>query len=94
MPVLLPRKSLRLGLVGLLLLAGCSAPPTTPTVTSTKLASEAGLVEVTVTVPDDLNEAPFDEPRKALVPKDWTLSVWARLPRPRLAVWAPVTMRL
>jgi glucose/arabinose dehydrogenase len=88
MPVLLPRKSFRLSLVGLLLLAGCSSAPTQPTAT-TSSASDAGLVEVTVAVPDDMAEEPFDEPRKALVPKDWTLSVWARLPEPRLAVWAP-----
>jgi glucose/arabinose dehydrogenase len=45
---------------------------------------------VTVTVPnDDLSAPPFDEPRKALVPKGWTLSVWHRLPKPRLAAWAP-----
>lgn len=88
MPVLLPRKSLRLSLVGLLLLAGCSAAGTQPAATP-RSASEADLVEVTVSVPDDMAEEPFDEPRKALVPKDWTLSVWARLPKPRLAAWAP-----
>ncbi|MCW2589665.1 MAG: SMP-30/gluconolaconase/LRE-like region [Mycobacterium sp.] len=89
MPVSLPRKSLRLGLVGLLLLAGCSSTHTAPTATPTRPASESGLVEVTVAVPDDMAEPPFDEPRKALVPKDWSLSVWARLSKPRLAVWAP-----
>jgi glucose/arabinose dehydrogenase len=89
MPVSLPRKSLRLSLFGLLLLTGCSSTPTVPTATSTRPASESGLVEVTVAVPDDMAEPPFDEPRKALVPKDWSLSVWARLSKPRLAVWAP-----
>jgi glucose/arabinose dehydrogenase len=88
MRALPPRKSLRFGLVGLLLLAGCSSTPTPPTAT-TRPASEAGLVEVAVTVQDDMAEAPFDVPRKALVPKDWTLSVWARLSKPRLAAWAP-----
>ncbi|BDX29613.1 gluconolactonase [Mycobacterium antarcticum] len=48
-----------------------------------------GLTEVTVDVPGDLAAAPFDEPRKALVPNGWTMSVWARLPKPRLATWAP-----
>lgn len=49
----------------------------------------AGLTEVTVQVPDDLVAAPFDEPRKALVPNGWTMSVWTRVPKPRLATWAP-----
>ncbi len=33
--------------------------------------------------------APFDEPRQAVVPRGWTLSVWARTSKPRLTVWAP-----
>jgi glucose/arabinose dehydrogenase len=49
----------------------------------------AGLEEVTVQVPDDFAARPFDEPRKALVPEGWTLSVWARIPQPRLAAWTP-----
>jgi glucose/arabinose dehydrogenase len=90
MPGLLPRKSLRLGLVGLLLLAGCASGPRPPTVPAASgSTSNGGLVEVTVSVPDDMAQQPFDQPRKALVPKDWTLSVWARLPGPRLAAWAP-----
>ena len=57
---------------------------------ATQPPAEAGLEEVTVAVPDDdLTAPPFDEPRKALVPKGWTMSVWHRLPKPRLAVWAP-----
>jgi glucose/arabinose dehydrogenase len=36
-----------------------------------------------------LDSAPFDTPRRALVPPGWTMSVWARVPRARLAVWAP-----
>ena len=79
-------------LVGVLLLAGCStsAPPASETTTAESQApSAAGLDEVTVQVPGDLAAEPFDEPRKALVPKGWTMSVWARVPKPRLAVWAP-----
>jgi glucose/arabinose dehydrogenase len=34
-------------------------------------------------------QAPFDEPRQALVPAGWTLSVWARIPKARLAAWTP-----
>lgn len=36
-----------------------------------------------------MTQAPFDEPRQALVPQGWTMSVWARMPKPRLAAWAP-----
>jgi glucose/arabinose dehydrogenase len=74
-------------------LAGCSSTP--PPVTdstgsnSTRPPIETGLEEVTVTVPDDLAAAPFNEPRKALVPKGWTMSVWQRLPKPRLMAWTP-----
>ena len=32
---------------------------------------------------------PFDEPRQALVPEGWTMSVWARIPEARLAAWTP-----
>jgi glucose/arabinose dehydrogenase len=77
------------GLTGALLLTGCSSTPPAPGTTADRPASEAGLSEVTVQVPDDLGAAPFDEPRKALVPKGWTLAVWARVPKPRLAAWAP-----
>ncbi|MDT5179310.1 MAG: hypothetical protein QOJ95_3508, partial [Mycobacterium sp.] len=82
------RKSL--AVIGVLLLAGCSSstPPTSDT-TTTPAPGEAGLAEVTVQVPDDLAAVPFDEPRKALVPKGWTMSVWARVPKPRLMAWAP-----
>jgi glucose/arabinose dehydrogenase len=75
--------------------AACSStPPTGPssgTASSgtSSTAPAAGLATVTVTVPEDLGAAPFDEPRKALVPKGWTLSVWARMPKPRLLAWTP-----
>ncbi len=40
-------------------------------------------------MPDELTAAPFDVPRTALVPEGWTMSVWERLPKPRLEEWAP-----
>ncbi|MDP9165564.1 MAG: gluconolaconase [Actinomycetota bacterium] len=76
------------GLIGVLLLAGCSSS-TTPAGTAASTPVAAGLEEVTVQVADDFTAAPFDEPRKALVPKGWTMSVWTRIAKPRLAVWAP-----
>jgi glucose/arabinose dehydrogenase len=83
------RESLAVGLTALLLV-GCSSgsTPAAPG-SSSRPPAEAGLEEVTVTVSDDLAAQPFDEPRTALVPKGWTLSVWARLPKPRLEAWAP-----
>lgn len=93
MRVCLRHKALRRAtcFIGVLLLAGCStsAPPASETTAESQAPSAAGLAEVTVQVPDDLAAEPFDEPRKALVPKGWTMSVWARVPKPRLAVWAP-----
>jgi len=79
--------SVAAGLVGVLL-AGCSSGPA-PAPASTTPPAEAGLEEVTVAVTDDLAARPFDVPRKALVPKGWTLSVWSRIPQPRLAAWTP-----
>lgn len=73
-----------------LLLAGCSSSSSSTSDTTTSSPpGQAGLNEVTVHVPDDLDAAPFDEPRKALVPKGWSMSVWARVPKPRLEAWTP-----
>ncbi|MCV7420854.1 gluconolaconase [Mycobacterium yunnanensis] len=86
-----PRKTL--AVLSVLLMAGCSSntPPAADGTSTTASAAPraAGLEEVTVQVPGDLAAEPFDEPRKALVPKGWTMSVWARVPKPRLALWAP-----
>ena len=100
MRVWLRHKRTALALVGVALLAGCStspapnqATPSAPSAASTPApTSEApvtDLVPVTVQVNPDLDESPFDEPRQALVPSGWTLSVWARVPKARLAAWTP-----
>jgi glucose/arabinose dehydrogenase len=52
-------------------------------------AEAAALVPVTLDVPAGLGDAPFDQPRQALVPAGWTLSVVARVPKARMAAWAP-----
>lgn len=78
-----------LAVLGVLLLTGCSSSTPPAPDTSTLPASEAGLAEVTIQLTDDQTAAPFDQPRKALVPKGWTMSVFARLPKPRLAAWTP-----
>ena len=73
------------GLAVATLTAACgqSAPPAPPA------AAPTGLVPVTVAVPAGLEGAPLDTPRQALVPAGWTIAVWARVPRARLAAWAP-----
>jgi glucose/arabinose dehydrogenase len=82
------RASVAVGLIGVLLAACSSGPAPTPAST-TRPPAEVGLEEVTVQVPDELAARPFDEERKALVPNGWTLSVWARIPQPRLEAWTP-----
>lgn len=71
--------------VAAVLTAACGhpAPPAPPA------SAPTGLAPVVVTVPAGLDTAPFDEPRRALVPAGWTMSVWARVPKARLAAWAP-----
>lgn len=79
----------RIGLVAVLVLVtGCSTspapthtqPPAQPAGQPTTETVATGLVPVTVQL---------DEPHQALVPAGWTLTVWARTSKPRLAVWAP-----
>ncbi len=81
------------------LLAACSTDPApdteipAPPPTATTEAA-AHLTPATVQVSPELAQAPFDEPRQVLVPAGWTLSVWTRMPRPRLAAWTPDDMLL
>ncbi len=89
------RSPFALGLVGLLALAGCStdAAPQQSSASSTAPASPAPgsptLVSTPLNVPGDLAQSPFDEPRHALIPEGWTIEVWARVPKARLATWTP-----
>jgi glucose/arabinose dehydrogenase len=90
MRIWLPRKAFgAAGAIGILLLAGCSSSAPPAQEATSPAPNAVDLAEVTVQVPDDLGAVPFDEPRKARVPNGWTLSVWARLPKPRLAAWTP-----
>lgn len=76
----------------LLVACGLGPNPVTSAVSGKEApvaAAAAGLVPVTVQVPPGLDAAPFDEPRQALVPPGWTLSVSARIPDARLAAWTP-----
>ena len=84
------RKRIGAALAGVMLLAACSTNSTNSTQSPAPTAeAPVGLVPVTIQVDPDLAQAPFDEPRQALVPAGWTLSVWARVPKARLAAWAP-----
>lgn len=99
MPDLLRHKQIGALLLGTVLLAGCAraeepAPSsqsgTEQSATEPPVAAPtSGSGPVTVQVGPELSEAPFDEPREAVVPDGWTLSVWARTSRPRLAAWTP-----
>jgi glucose/arabinose dehydrogenase len=71
------------GVAVLTVACGQAAPPAPPA------AAPTGLVPVAVSVPAGLGGAPLDTPRQALVPAGWTMSVWARVPKARLAAWAP-----
>ncbi|HEX9499297.1 MAG TPA: gluconolaconase, partial [Mycobacterium sp.] len=90
MRVWLRRKRIAATLAGVVLIAACSTDSTNSTQPPAPTAeAPAGLVPVTVQVDPDLAQPPFDEPRQATVPAGWTLSVWARVPKARLAAWAP-----
>jgi glucose/arabinose dehydrogenase len=86
------RSALALGLVGITALTSCSpstpAPSGSTASTLPSQPADAALSEVSVAVPDGLAGAPFDQPRKALIPNGWSLSVWARIPKARMAAWA------
>ncbi|MDT5095351.1 MAG: hypothetical protein QOH60_4714 [Mycobacterium sp.] len=68
-----------------LIASGCGKPssPAPPA------QAPAGLVDVPVQVPATLAQPPFDVAHQALVPPGWTMSVWSRIPKARLAAWAP-----
>lgn len=95
MPVWAGSRRIVGGFAGAAVLVACSTgtpvgpPDSSPTGAPRSSPAVAGLGEVTVVVPDGMGDAPFDEPRRALVPAGWTLAVWARTPKPRLAAWAP-----
>jgi glucose/arabinose dehydrogenase len=90
MRVWLRRKRIGAAVAGVVLIAACSTNSTSSTQSPAPTAdAPAGLVPVTVQVDPDLAQPPFDEPRQAMVPAGWTLSVWARVPKARLAARAP-----
>ncbi len=64
------------------------APPPSPA-QATAARAPAALTSVALAVPAGMSQAPFDEPRQAMVPPGWSMAVWARVPKARLAIWTP-----
>ena len=84
------RRNAALVTAAALITVACGVPTTAPPKTPAPPAqTPAGLVPVTVQVSPALAQAPFDVARQALVPPGWTMSLWARVPKARLAAWAP-----
>ncbi|KUH94372.1 gluconolaconase [Mycobacterium sp. IS-3022] len=82
-------------LAGSALVAACSTSPeprpdtSPPSTSAAPTAASADLAPVNVAVASPLAQSPFGEPRQAMVPPGWSMSVWARVPKARLAAWAP-----
>lgn len=98
MPDLLRHNRIGALTLAAVLLAGCSgeqassptsAPSPASSTATTPATPATGVSASEVRVGPGLDSAPFDQPREAVVPDGWTLSVWARTSRPRLAAWTP-----
>jgi glucose/arabinose dehydrogenase len=84
-----PREVLAAALVGILVAAGCSTGSPRLQPSPTRPAPPAPGSGQLVSAPVDLAQAPLDQPRQALIPAGWTISVWARIPKARLEEWTP-----
>ena len=73
------------------LLVGCtgSTTPEPPAAASSSQPAASRVVEQTLTVPESLRRAPFDQDRAVYAPAGWTVSLWARVEGARMALWAP-----
>lgn len=84
-----------IALIAAAALAACGTEPVTTTTPSPSSSSAeqaeqpAGLAPVPLQVPDEFAQAPLDAPREALIPAGWTIEVIARVPRARMAAFAP-----
>ncbi|OMB88765.1 PQQ-dependent sugar dehydrogenase [Mycolicibacterium conceptionense] len=63
-------------------------PPPSPSPSSSE-RPPAGLASVLLQVPDRFAQAPLDEPRQAQIPAGWTIEVIGRVPKARMAAFAP-----
>ncbi|MGI5126665.1 PQQ-dependent sugar dehydrogenase [Pseudonocardia sp. CA-107938] len=52
-------------------------------------ASASDLVQAKLAVPAGMTEGAFEAERTVLIPKGWSMAVFARTPSARLAVWTP-----
>jgi glucose/arabinose dehydrogenase len=78
-----PQKMLCLGILLIIMVTGCKGPGTTPT--PTPIDDQI----VTVQVPESLQAAPFDVPRKLTVPVGFAIEVIARVPKARFLAVTP-----
>src|SRR4051812_17303512 len=83
------RRRMVLTAVAIALCAACGTPAVDPPGSAPPAQAAAGLTPSRVIVPAGLATDPFDAPRSALIPAGWTISLWARVPRARLAAWTP-----
>lgn len=65
-----------------------TGPPPAPSASTTE-QPPAGLASVLLQVPEQFAQAPLDEPRRAQIPAGWTIEVIARVPKARMAAFAP-----
>jgi glucose/arabinose dehydrogenase len=77
-----------------LALAACTAQEQAPgpersTVPAAGAVVVPELVATTVRALDGTGSAPFDQDRKVQAPPGWTVTVWARMDKPRLLAWTP-----
>lgn len=80
------RRVAALAAAALLAVSACSPSSAGP---APAAAAPADLVPVSLTVPAGLDASPLNEPRQVLVPRGWTMSVYARVQSARLEAWTP-----
>ncbi|MFV8048189.1 PQQ-dependent sugar dehydrogenase [Mycobacterium sp. 48b] len=83
------RSAIALVTAAALAACGTHPEPSPPTPTSAAGQPPAGLASTPLRVPSELAGAPLDVPRQALIPAGWTIEVIARVPRARMAAFAP-----
>jgi len=80
------RRVAALSMAALLAASACSSGSQGP---APAAATPTDLVSVSLSVPTGLDASPLNEPRQVLVPRGWTMSVFARVQSARLEAWTP-----